>query len=105
MSTKIERADMIESGGHLSHCNLNQRRLKWIRDTEVKGAKPKKEQRARMKHEREFEETLAWERQKQNRIWSRVERALEGYDEVDCGVLRSEIDFIVRHGVTVVTNL
>lgn len=104
MGIRVERAEVIKSGGVLSQSNLNQKRFKWTRDSEGKNSMPRKEFRARMKHEKKIEEMFDWERQKKNRILSRIERALEGYDGADCTVFRSEIAFIVRCGISAVTE-
>jgi len=100
MGARVERADVIESGSPLRHSNLNQGRLKQAADNGGMLDVPRKAYRAELKRDRELEDMLSRERQKQKRIWSSIERALEGYDGANYDALRSEIASIVRRGVS-----
>ncbi|MBI2196168.1 hypothetical protein HYU45_01005 [Candidatus Daviesbacteria bacterium] len=80
---------------------LNQVGRKFQRHGEKQLNLPPKELRAITRRERQFQKALDCEAEKQNRVWERIQRGLGGYDGTDCLVLRKEINYLSRCGISV----
>lgn len=101
MSIKTERIFLIESGSPLVSHSLNQHQMKANIEGEQRVNLPRKVLRAIVRRERRLQEAFDCEREKQQRIWGRVQGELEGYDGTDYLVLQKEIDYLGRCGISV----